>query len=774
MKPYLAVLIDSFSEALSSRVLWILLAAWTLILAGLAPFGYIEEQSFEVKIADIKDREGFIKQLDTAVKGQGSDAQKRVGERLPQEAKDELKKYFEKKGEDRKSSQRGTIDSLVNSMNKLLEDRELYKAEAWPSADKRSNTKDLIATGTAALNEGQVKELNRRLIENAFSSSMKPTQGMGLWIGYAGFKMGNSLPITRSQANQFVEIFALTTIIKLGLGLVAIFVGIVVTAPLIPDMLQAGSLHLLLSKPISRSLLFLSKFLGGCIFVLLNIAYLLIGLYFIAGFRFDIWNEGLIAIIPVIAFVFVIFFSVSSLAGVIWKNAIVSVVITLVFWLVCFIVGTVREGFRPWAQQFPQAVHMQEVNGKFLSVSQSGFMQVWDEEKGVWIRAINNDGDAGRKLLGPVLIESSGQLVYATAGRGGFGFRGARGNLTIVDTKSKASVTDADPRRHFLWSDDQGPEVPEGVRQVFSWKGTMLALAESGIYKLDAEKLEATQNVPSSFFGISLPTKATNPFVRVSTAGWGSERPDSMAVTADGEQVWIYHRGTFEKLQWKEKEFVSEQIENLEGEASKIGVIAVGKTRGVIVREGEAPLVFNLDKPEVRTSATGIKPESPRQICSIGASDRFAILFQDGRVGILDADTLKYEEPAITGQGTATAIEEDASGKLWVAHSTRFFEQWDLAAGQSVKSLTVPRTTLQYIYDFAVNPLYIINPKPAALDETTQYLLQGKETLGISLDTTDVEQARAELDPWTPLWSNAIFVAVLLAISCCYLVRQEF
>jgi hypothetical protein len=247
-----------------------------------------------------------------------------------------------------------------------------------------------------------------------------------------------------------------------------------------------------------------------------------------------------------------------------------------------------------------------------------------------------------------------------------------------------------------------------------------------------------------------------------------------MAVTADGEQVWIYHRGTFEKLQWKEKEFVSEQIENLEGEASKIGVLAVGKTRGVIVREGEVPLVFNLDKPEVRTSAQGIKPETPRQICCIGKSDRFAILFQDGRVGILDADTLKYQEPKLAGQGTATAIEADASGKLWVAHSTRFFEQWDLAAGQSVKALTVPRTTLQYIYDFAVNPLYIINPKPAALDETTQYLLQGKETLGLSLDTTDVEQARAELDPWTPLWSNAIFVAVLLAISCCYLVRQEF
>ena len=42
MRAYLAVLKDSFREALASRVLWILLALTTLVLAAVAPIGLSE------------------------------------------------------------------------------------------------------------------------------------------------------------------------------------------------------------------------------------------------------------------------------------------------------------------------------------------------------------------------------------------------------------------------------------------------------------------------------------------------------------------------------------------------------------------------------------------------------------------------------------------------------------------------------------------------------------------------------------------------------------
>ena len=40
MRPYLAIIADSFREALASRVLWILLILITLLLAALVPLSY--------------------------------------------------------------------------------------------------------------------------------------------------------------------------------------------------------------------------------------------------------------------------------------------------------------------------------------------------------------------------------------------------------------------------------------------------------------------------------------------------------------------------------------------------------------------------------------------------------------------------------------------------------------------------------------------------------------------------------------------------------------
>jgi hypothetical protein len=777
MKPYIAVLIDSFNEAVASRMLWILFAAWTVILAGIAPFGYVEEKTFELRPQELKDANGFLKQLETARKGKGSVSQQRIAGMLPEETVQAISLYNSKSDEEKRPIRRETYNQITESLNEVLKSKELYSAEVWPTADKRSNMKDLINQGTDNLNEAELQELNRRLLENSYSSFVQPANGDGLWLGYAGFKLFEQLPVSRRQANQFVEIFAFTAIIKIGLGVIAVFVAIIITSSLIPDMLQAGSLHLLLSKPISRALLFLSKFFGGSIFILLNITYLLVGLYFIAGWRFGIWNEGLLAIIPVIGFVFIIFFSVSALAGVIWKNAIVSVVLTILFWLCCFIVGAVRGGFQPWVEKFPQMVQVSEQHGHLLSNTEAGQVRVWNAEKADWEGAVNNDFDIGRKIIGPVVLEDTKQLVFAKADRGGMGFRGARGSLTVVDLEETAGDKNGNKAkvRDFRWDSINGPDVPDGTRQFLPWRGSMLLLAETGIFRLDPKKMEMAESVPTSFLGFSIPKVPTvSPFERVTPPTWASERPDFMTATPDGNQVWLYHRGALELLVWGEKSFESKQLVKLDGDRNVIGVLAVSSTKGVLVRENELPKVFDLSKPDVFQEVSAARLDAPRQIHYLGEGEQFVVVYQEGEVGILDAATLKYTKPNLEGQGRASSVGLGGNGELLVAHSVRSVTSWDWKNLSTQESKVSPRTTVQWIYDFIINPVYIVNPKPAALDETTAYLLQGKETLGISIDTTDVEQSRDKIDPWTPLWTNAIFVAVILTISCLYFVRQEF
>ncbi len=82
MKPYLAVLYDSFIESVSSRVLWILLAGWVLILGALFPLAFSEGESYQVRTADINSPKIVMDQLAAASSGKGTRSQRAVYEKL--------------------------------------------------------------------------------------------------------------------------------------------------------------------------------------------------------------------------------------------------------------------------------------------------------------------------------------------------------------------------------------------------------------------------------------------------------------------------------------------------------------------------------------------------------------------------------------------------------------------------------------------------------------------------------------------------------------------
>ena len=66
MRPYLAIVYDSFVDAARSRVLWILLAAWTLVLAAVAPFGILTGTTMEFQPDQILDPVALIDELTKA------------------------------------------------------------------------------------------------------------------------------------------------------------------------------------------------------------------------------------------------------------------------------------------------------------------------------------------------------------------------------------------------------------------------------------------------------------------------------------------------------------------------------------------------------------------------------------------------------------------------------------------------------------------------------------------------------------------------------------
>ena len=78
MRPYLAIIYDSFIDAARSRVLWVLLAAWTIVLAAIAPFGIIDGTTLDIQPDQILARPQLVEELAAASQGNGSAAQRAI------------------------------------------------------------------------------------------------------------------------------------------------------------------------------------------------------------------------------------------------------------------------------------------------------------------------------------------------------------------------------------------------------------------------------------------------------------------------------------------------------------------------------------------------------------------------------------------------------------------------------------------------------------------------------------------------------------------------
>lgn len=116
-------------------------------------------------------------------------------------------------------------------------------------------------------------------------------------------------------------------------GVVGIFLALLVSASVIPDMLKRGALDLLVTKPISRPLLYVYKVLGASLFVLVNSIVLVGGAWLALSAATGYFNPWFLCSIGVLVFFFLTLYSLSAFVGVVWRNPTVSLVVPLVAWI---------------------------------------------------------------------------------------------------------------------------------------------------------------------------------------------------------------------------------------------------------------------------------------------------------------------------------------------------------------------------------------------------------------------------------------------------------
>ncbi len=98
-------------------------------------------------------------------------------------------------------------------------------------------------------------------------------------------------------------------------------------AGLIPSLLEPGRIELLVSKPVRRSHLLLGRYLGATLVVSLNIAYLVLGVWTIFGWKTGDWSPAFLWTIATTVFVFAVLLSAVVLVGVLIENAAVATMV---------------------------------------------------------------------------------------------------------------------------------------------------------------------------------------------------------------------------------------------------------------------------------------------------------------------------------------------------------------------------------------------------------------------------------------------------------------
>jgi ABC-type transport system involved in multi-copper enzyme maturation permease subunit len=106
----------------------------------------------------------------------------------------------------------------------------------------------------------------------------------------SGFSLDNSAMPPGLQAEDMVRYLqiALTWI----LYPIGVMLAVFATASLVPHMLEKGTIDLLLSKPVSRSVLFGARYLGALLIAGANLLYFVGGIGVILALKTGVWNGG--------------------------------------------------------------------------------------------------------------------------------------------------------------------------------------------------------------------------------------------------------------------------------------------------------------------------------------------------------------------------------------------------------------------------------------------------------------------------------------------------
>ena len=778
MRAYIAILKDSFREAMASRVLWVALIGIGVVLLLLAPFGLHTQKATQLRRSEVSKPAELLQSLVDGANEEKTPAA-HIWSLLTEKQKTEVQQMLSPDADQQNQDRREANNrqrKVVNSINELLKNESFFDAESWTNVELSEEAKNLIAGGS--LGEDSNRRLNLLALSAAFPRSIEITESNAISLGYAGGTVVDSIPLTPSQFDMIFQT-AVVQVLNVFLGFFGIFASLLVTAGLIPRTFEPGEIALLLSKPVNRGWLYITKFLGGCTFTLMYSSVLVTGVWLLLGTRMNFWRIELLWCIPIYVFLFMIYFSVSALAGAIWRNSTVALSIVVVFWIGIKVTEVAKDQLEDNLIKAQGIKEITMAGDDVIVIDGDLRTRIWNAKTATWDEVFQSppNGMPGfmTRILGSnvrvtnVYDPNSRQILSLQSGQSRFP------GMAVPELVGGTAEDD--------WDRITLGRTPEFVNTILiDANGRILLPAEGGLYEFvgQTDRQQKRGDLLSSISGGLL--GGGKAFRKVPVKGYPDlSGPIASTLNLTTNQVLIYSQGTLHLLN-PTKDGDYEFATSIDLESDKQAVLAASGRHCVLALGDGRICVIDCEQMKILNTATKDSATLPRVCAAAADGSWLAVLRHDESVILFDGENGQTIAWSLPENGVCAAIATDPEGNLLVSNGRLAVRKYNVSTGEMLEEWSQQTSWVYRLYDLAIYPIWSVVPKPSQLDGFVPYVMSGEDSVIVNetrtrpgmIDRDSLQQEREAFNYSKVFLDNAVFVLVMLLLGCVYVSRSDF
>lgn len=166
-------------------------------------------------------------------------------------------------------------------------------------------------------------------------------EGISLFFGLTSIESEVHRAGSKGAAILYSGLF-IKIVVGFWLSWIAVILALISCASIYPKAMAEGSAGMLLTKAPSRLMVFLAKFVGSLLFMIVQVGLFVVIVFLAMKLRLGEWNFSVFWFLPATVMVFAVLYSFLVLIAVKTRSTLTAVLLTMGLWLFSWIIGGVE------------------------------------------------------------------------------------------------------------------------------------------------------------------------------------------------------------------------------------------------------------------------------------------------------------------------------------------------------------------------------------------------------------------------------------------------